>query len=222
MIIVIIVSVLVLVAGIVLSFFAPCMDNNVVAMIGGLLSASATVFLGIVAFSQNRKYRDLSIEANERTERLMFTPEFHVQMIRNQSYASEMPEIIVAPNHSGPNFQTSVVCVALNLPLVNIQIKQIGFVTDNTTCVFEKQNILLMAGKTSIVIPNTSFSIGVSFPRELFKGKCECHLLITYENIYQSCFEKELVLQRKDGTDEIILKAIEKAQLLEKKNSIKA
>ncbi len=64
MVAVIIISILVLVVGIVLTFFAPCMNSNVTSMTGGLLSTIVAILLEFVAFLQNKKHKQLSYAAN--------------------------------------------------------------------------------------------------------------------------------------------------------------
>lgn len=216
MIAVIIVSILVLVAGIVLTFFAPCMNNNVVAMIGGLLSASATVLLGIVAFIQNRKYKQLSDEANKRTDQLMFTPEFHVQMIQNQSYACEIPEMNISVDDTPTSCKQAIVCNAVNIPIVKIEVEDIKFINGSNIRAFSKRELQTnMTGGISIVIPEHSFSIRVSIPEEYCSSQWQCQITVQYENIYQSRFEKEFVIKTLGGINDYEIASITKAHLIE-------
>ena len=219
MVAVIIISILVLVVGIVLAFFAPCMNSNVVSMIGGLLSASATVLLGFVAFLQNKKYKQLSDAANKRTEELMFTPEFHVQMIHNQSYAGEIPEMNISVNNNSTSCKQAIVCNAVNIPIIRIDVESIQFINGSNTSTFSKKDLQTnMIGGISIVIPEHSFSIRVSIPEEYCSVQWQCQIAVRYENIYQSRFEKEFVIKTLGGINDYEVVSITKAHLIEQNN----
>lgn len=184
-------------------------------MLGGLLSALSTVLLGTIAVLQNKKYKQLSDEANKRTEQMMFTPEFHVQMIHNQSYASEIPEIGYTPNDAIQYHKTSIVCAVLNLPMVNIKVKKIDFSANNKIVKSYKEKELDVGSLDgiSIVIPNTSFSLRIGIPLEYFNEKYECRILLQYQNIYQSNIEKEIVIKKLPIVDELEVVKIGKATL---------
>ena len=215
MIFVFVVTVIVLIAGIILTIFSPCFDTNIASMLGGLLSALSTVLLGTIAILQNKKYKQLSDESNKRTEQMMFTPEFHVQMIHDQSYDHEISEIIYTPNDATYAHKTSIVCAVLNLPMINIKVKKIDFLANNDTVKSyeEKELLTNIVNGISIVIPNTSFSLRIGIPSEYFNEKYECRVQLQYQKIYQSKIGKEIVIKKLPRVDEFKVIKIGKATL---------
>ena len=145
----------------------------------------------------------------------MFTPEFHVQMIHDQSYDHEISEIIYTPNDATYAHKTSIVCAVLNLPMINIKVKKIDFLANNDTVKSyeEKELLTNIVNGISIVIPNTSFSLRIDIPSEYFNEKYECRVQLQYQNIYQSKIGKEIVIKKLPRVDEFKVIKIGKATL---------
>ena len=168
---------------------APYWNGNFVSMLSGLWSAAATVVLGVVAFMQNSRYKELSDKMDIRQN----APEFFVQTPRidlaGYATASVTLNLITAfgcdRNGIGLSEVISFRFMSLDKPILHL--KPISISIDG------KKQDLTVDGNNEINVykPYSHFGIDLKEIKISGEGSHSAVVTIQYENIYGVKYEKK-------------------------------
>ena len=162
--------------------------TNTASIIGGVLSAIATVFLGLIAIWQNTRYKKMADEAND----IQIRPEFFVvyRSPIDEDYYN-MPTLTVYPLRSqwAKDAKEDILCFCkvLNYPVIRIEPKLIiyyidGSMTDSYSEFDAQMEDNLILEKDSVF-------------RIMLKKYCELdkiYIEVEFENIFGNKYRKAI------------------------------
>jgi hypothetical protein len=168
--------------------FADKMRTNTASIIGGALSAIATVFLGLIAIWQNTRYKKMADEAND----LQVRPEFFVvyRSPADKDYYN-MPTLTVYPRRCQWTKEAKddilCFCKVLNFPIIRIKPKSLiyyieGEMTDAYSEFDSQMEDNLILEKNSVF-------------RIILKNYTELdnlYIEVEYENIFGDTYRKAI------------------------------
>ena len=159
-------------------------DSNLVSMISGLWSALATVVLGGIAFWQNKRYKELSDELNDRQD----APEFFVSSPATSGEKWQSDLVFSATGTKSGGIQTDTNCIlwfsSIDKPLLHLSPVSINIEG-------EIDNLSLQ-GRSEINVykPYQVFGLELRDVNFDFEGKQEAKIYFEYENIYGIRYSK--------------------------------
>jgi hypothetical protein len=147
----------------------------------GALGAAATIALGIISLWQNRRYKKLSDEMNDRTIMPTFYPlkDGEIDYVVNDDLSEEY-ELQVYPSANDETLY-SIHFATLNLPVVGLNVLSL-------ICDGEKYEAFNAQQPISVYRNNTQFCACVAIPDEHLptdqKPVTSCEMQLCYKNIY--------------------------------------
>lgn len=171
--------------------FAEKLEPNTASIVGGALSAIATVFLGLIAIWQNTRYKRLADETND----IRIRPEFFaVYNDLEQSELCDLPLVSAKPIRwtlSKTAYEELLcLCKVVDFPVVRISPYSLCYFRDEQLQAefyeFDGQNE-----------PNQIFEKGNKFRIyiPIVTPLCDAELVLKYENIYGDCYTKKIKFQ---------------------------
>lgn len=167
--------------------FAHSWNSNFVSMLSGLWSAVATVVLGLVAFKQNCRYKELSDKMDIRQN----APEFFVQTpsVDQEGFGRCNPNIMFACESSCIGKQLSghyaFRFITLDKPVLHL--KPISISIDGTNQEHIQRNNI----EINVYKPYSYFGFGLRGINLNVQGRHPTVVTIQYENIYGIKYEKK-------------------------------
>ena len=155
---------------------------NQASILGGILSAIATALLGIIAFWQNKRYKKLADDYNDKLsmpeifkaeslkERIEETTQATLNKYSFYSAASENRKIIDCGSFS-----------CINAPILNLYIESITY---------DGKKIQMKEVPHSLLSREASFNIALHIPKTDDSYNGQFSLLFIYENIYGVKYRK--------------------------------
>lgn len=167
------------------------MSANTASIVGGVLSAVATALLGIIAFWQNKKYKELSDELNERA----FLPELYKAETIGEKLQGE---VRAAYNHlvfsvDPKDELVDVDCgnfLVLKPPILDITVKSISY---------KGKTMTLYGDRRSLLSENAAFNLLLKIPVKYQNEGGTFEIILMYENIYRTRYEKTLKFNLSPG-----------------------
>ncbi len=169
-----------------------CFTANRASIIGGVLSAVATGLLGGIAFWQNKRYKELSDELNERA----YMPEIYKADTLDEQLdsigKSRYSHFFFIAQGDGESM-VGIDCghfMVINSPILNVSVK-------NIVC---SDKSMSLEGKTfSIYGHDLGFSVSVKIPLDFTKYGTEFKITFSYENMYGTQYEKAAFFTLNEG-----------------------
>ncbi len=183
---VIISIVIVFVVTVICCIIADELTPNRASIIGGALSAIATVFLGLIAFWQSKKYKELSDEFNDK----IYMPE----LFKADTLGEKLNGLGKAVYNSFTyNANMSNICntetvkidcgifMVLKAPIIDVCVENISYKNNNLHFIDEKR---------SIYTPDTAFHLFIIAPADFVKNDTSFSIVFKYKNIFDIEYEK--------------------------------
>lgn len=165
---------------------APNWDDNLVSMLSGLLSAFATVVLGVIALLQNKRYKELSDKLDVRQN----APEFFIltPITNPKEFGPNIHNSIVSYGTKPKGLKTAVNCgfwfSSLDKPILNL--RPVSITIGNKTESLSQKD----SSRINVYMPFSSFRIeleDIDFDK---RGKYPANIIFQYENIYGITYQK--------------------------------
>lgn len=163
-----------------------CSNGNCVTTISGLWSALATIAVGLIAFWQSRRYKELSDETNE----AMIMPEVYQTTAFSDEFQAPFEEYRAYVKGEFDKAENCMVSKPIHLsfvrgPIINITVKDIG--NSSKVLSYSQTSTVSLRDET---IP---FNLVLSVPEEwMADGKAKLTATLSYENIYGIKYEKRI------------------------------
>lgn len=162
-------------------------NGNFTTILSGLWSAFATIVLGIIALWQNSQYKKLSDEMTDLTN----MPDFYrpellgekLSSIGNTAYNS----LTVQPNIEE---ECNNICCGSFLPIKSpiLNLRPFSLQIGNK----KTENFSNEDNSISLHTEKTGFQLYVLVPVQYLKCEHDCTLIMQYENIYGTVYQKSL------------------------------
>ena len=189
--------------------FADLMSSNLASIAGGVLSAIATFALGLLAFWQNKRYKDLADAKNDQIEKLMLTPDcipLNARYGSSIAPPSQRQYLDVVVSHSGENKLCLVNLISTNQPMVHVCVNSVKYYEDNQPDTFSEYMRGYFASTNHEIVFLSSFSefsIQIQIPEKYAALTAICEIKLYYSNAYGRKFQKtiqiKLIPRRTDG-----------------------
>lgn len=159
-------------------------NGNCVTMIAGLWSALATLAVGVIAYWQNKRYKQLADQQND----LAFMPDLYT--------SSALSDVISASTSSWPSKVRGSIdgirvikCNPIKLwilkgPIINLKVVEIWHGQKHWACC---EN-----GELSYRDESKPFNLVLDIPAELDKKSNSFTAILQYENIYGTRYQKNI------------------------------
>lgn len=158
------------------------MTSNEASLRGGLLGAYATILLGLIAFYQNKRYKELADEMNDRT----YMPELYKAVVTNEQLS--MPDkaaknrvFFRVENEKSTKQLDCGSFGVLNSPIIDFSVQSISN---------SEKAIKLVGEKASYYQGDVGFFIFLTLPSDFLKPSSEYSVVFEYENIYGTRYQK--------------------------------
>lgn len=161
--------------------FSEKISTNRASILGGVIGAGATIVLGLIAFWQNKRYKELSDELSERP----YIPELY----RSESLSDQLDSF------SKGRYNSVTATAVESTDLIEIDC---GYLTSINAplCLFRVKE-LQNRGKTITFLANsrsfykdTAFKLFLKIPEQICDVSSIYSIVIEYENIYGMRYEK--------------------------------
>lgn len=158
------------------------MTSNEASLRGGLLGAYATILLGLIAFYQNKRYKELADEMNDRT----YMPEIYKPSSITESFESAVKDSknIVRFGVDSKEETKQLDCSSfgvLNSPIIDLSVKSVSN---------SKKTLQLVGRKMSLYNKDVGFCVFLMLPLDFIEPNYEYFVTFEYENIYGTKYEK--------------------------------
>lgn len=178
--------------------FANKMSSNTSSVVGGVLSVVATTILGMIAFWQNKRYKELSDSKDSKIEQLTITPECRLlsisQQVEGRRYQIACPDM----KDSGQQYYLSF--VSLNLPMIDVTVHEIKYYSKNDKSkkdIFQHSQLLFNYYNFTVLQNYSDFTIQITIPSEYKSVDVICEIVLKYKNIYDTEFNKTFCIECK-------------------------
>ena len=185
--------------------FANCMTANSASILGGVLSALATVFLGVIAFWQNKRYKELSDEMND----TMLMPEVY----QSTEFSDELqapleqyrPHVKGFIDMNSDYKWTSLIHLNfLRGPIINLYAKRIQSGSEELS--------FISSQKISMRDETVPFNLSFEVPAAWIGLGNPVTVTLAYENIYGTQYEKDLCITLYPDSLEVDTMSLERAR----------
>lgn len=167
---------------------------NEASIVGGVLSAVATGLLGVVAFWQNKRYKELADEFNERA----YMPELYK--------VNTVGETLHAMSKSAYNSffyiateieetATTIDCgqfMVMNSPILNIGVESL---------MCAGKSLLFLEQQHSLYATDAAFSLFLKIAPDFVKHQVPIKVTFHYRNMYGAQYTKIATFTLKEGTN---------------------
>ena len=161
-------------------------NGNFVAMLSGLWSAASTIALGLLAFYQNKKYKDLSDQYQKTVDELALKPEVFIDEMEIDTY------------HSIDSLKGKYVPLDMRVHVCKFPV--VHFHTYMFQLFDENGNILYNSidGENGIPFKRVNnfyvgeFKYRILLPYDI-TGKMSCNIEFHYSDIYSNQYSKQII-----------------------------
>ena len=184
--------------------FANRMSSNTSSVVGGVLSVVGTTILGMIAFWQNKRYKELSDSKDSKIEQLTITPECRLlsvsQRVEGRGYQIACPDM----KDSGQQYYLSF--VSLNLPMIDVTVHEIKYYSwaDKTKMdIFQHTQLAFNYLNFTVLQSYSNFTIRTTVPSKYNSINVICEIVLKYKNIYDTEFKKTFRIERQSGQADV-------------------
>ena len=145
--------------------FANKMSSNTSSVVGGVLSVVATTILGMIAFWQNKRYKELSDSKDSKIEQLTITPECRLLSVSQQKEGHTYQIVCPATIDSGQQYYLSF--ASLNLPMIDVTVYEIKYYSKNDNTkkdIFQHSQLLFNHYNFTVLQNYLDFTIQITVP----------------------------------------------------------
>lgn len=179
--------IIVMIISIILSLsFASKMEDNMASIIGGILSAIATIFVGLIAIWQNKRYKKMADEAND----VHVRPEFfniYCDLLPKEFY--NLPSVSAMPvtwlEGRVAHEEIFCICKVLDFPVVRLKPKKLRYL-DGERLLAEFYEFDAQNEPNHIFEKDKLFRIFIPH----YEPLSDVELVLEYENIYGDLYIK--------------------------------
>ena len=172
------------------------LSPNMASIAGGVLGALATCALGLLAFWQNKQYKQLADEKNAQMEQLLFTPEcILLKVLRHNSAYQSAPLLNVIISDTDSPAYCVMVIRTTSQPVIHLLINEVTFRGDNDLCKMRKIPRGSFAAETheiEYLEHNSEFRVGIMMPSEYKENPTVCDVTLQYDSIYNIRYHKTM------------------------------
>ena len=159
------------------------LSPNEASLYGGVLGAYATVLLGLIAFYQNKRYKELADEMNDRT----YMPEIYKPTSVSESFESAIKasKNIAYFGVDSKEETKQLDCSSfgvLNSPIIDLSVKSVSN---------SKKTVQLIGRKMSLYNEDVGFCVFLMLPSDFIEPNYEYSVTFEYKNIYGTKYEKD-------------------------------